>query len=203
VVLVQPFDCTHGLRPARPQVFVYNQGVKDKKLFIGYIKPEKVERINFIIREANSRDIPQVIKLCLDTFREVNFIENGKWYDIRKMENLVAVRDDKVLGFASWKKEKDRLFLLVILTDPEYYRQGIGTTLLNKIKEIAKRLNFKKIFVPISNDDLVSYVFYHKNGFRLVGIDIGLPKKRHGKEVAGFWRLPCRDEFYLEHKTTK
>jgi hypothetical protein len=51
--------------------------------------------------------------------------------------------------------------------------------------------------VPISNDDLLSYVFYHRRGFRLSGIDLGLCVNRHGSELEGFWRLPLRDELYL------
>lgn len=175
----------------------------DKKLFIGYIHPDRVktEPINYVIKEADStEENKQIEKLCLNTYGEIDFIEKGKWYDVRKMNNVIALKDKDVLGFASWIKEKRELFLLVILVKPDYFRRGIATALLNKIKEIASDLKVQNIIAPISNDDLVSYVFYQMNGFRISGIDIGLPEKRHGKEKTGFWGLPCRDEFYLEYK---
>ena len=174
-----------------------------KKLFIGYTPSDyvKTDHINYAIKDADSaEEKKQIEKLCLDTYGELDFIERGKWYDVRKMNSVIALKGKDVLGFASWIKEKQELFLLVILVKPNCQRRGIATALLNKIKEIASGLKVQSIIVPISNDDLVSYVFYQMNGFRISGIDIGLPEKRHGKEKTGFWGLPCRDEFYLEHK---
>jgi len=55
-----------------------------------------------------------------------------------------------------------------------------------------------RIRVPVSNDDLMSYVLWHRQDFRLSGLDIGLCVKRHGKEETGFWNMPLRDELYLE-----
>lgn len=182
---------------------VCKKSIKKGKLFIGWIHPHCLEtkKVNFTIKEADSpKEMKQVEKLCLDTYGELDFIEMGKWYDVRKMKNLVAIKNKKVLGFASWKKEGKRLFLLMILVKPEYIRTGVATVLLNKIKALAKKLKVKSILVPISNDDLVSYVFYQKSGFRLSGLDLRLPEKRHGEEKEGFWGLPCRDEFYLEYK---
>ena len=174
-----------------------------KKLFIGYVHPDRIktEPIDYVIKKAGSfKEKKQIEKLCFDTYGELDFIERGKWYDVRKMNNVIALKDKEVLGFASWTKEKKELFLLVILVKPNYFRRGIATALLNKIKEIAKNLKVQNIIAPFSNDDLVSYVFYQMNGFRISGIDIGLPEKRHGKEETGFWGLPCRDEFYLKYK---
>lgn len=170
-----------------------------KKLFIGYVHPDRVktEPIDYAIKKASSpEEKKQIEKLCLDTYGELDFIERGKWYNVRKMNNVIALKGKDVLGFASWIKEKKELFLLAILVKLNYQRRGIATALLNKIKEIASGLKVQNIIVPVSNDDLVSYVFYQVNGFRIFGIDIGLPEKRHGKEKTGFWGLPCRDEFY-------
>lgn len=182
---------------------VCKKTIKKGKLFIGYIHPGCLEtkKVSFTIKEADTpKEMKQVEKLCLDTYGELDFIETGKWYDVRKMNNIVAVKGKKVIGFASWKKESERLFLLMVLVAPGYVRAGIATTLLNKIKALAQKLKVKSILVPISNDDLISYVFYQKNGFKLSGVDLRLPEKRHGEEKEGFWGLPCRDEFYLEYK---
>lgn len=174
-----------------------------KKFFIGYISldHQRTKPLNYLIKEAGfPEEKKQIVKLYMNTYGEVDFLEEEAWHDVRKMNNLIAVDKGQLLGCATWEKQKDRLFLLAILTAPEYFRQGIASKLLSSIKNIAKESKLPKIFVPISNDDLASYVFYLKNGFKLTGIDLGLPEKRHGKEKAGFWGLPCRDEFYLEYK---
>ena len=174
-----------------------------KKLFIGYISSDrqKTKPLNYLIKEAAlPEEKKQIVKLYMDSYGEVDFLEEDTWYDVRKMNHLIAVDKGKLLGCATWEKQKDKLFLLAILTMPEYFRRGVATKLLNSIKIMAKEAKWPKIFVPVSNDDLVSYAFYLKNGFKLTGVDISLPEKRHGKEEAGFWGLPCRDEFYLEYK---
>ena len=176
-----------------------------KKLFIGYACSDCIRTvdINYVIRDADTtEEKKQIEKLCSDTYGELDFVERGKWYDLRKMSSIVALKGNDVVGCASWTREKEELFLLMILVKPDYQRRGIATALLNKIKEIAGDLKLGTVFVPISNDDLVSYVFYHKNGFCISGVDIGLPEKRHEGEESGFWGLPCRDEFYLEYKLT-
>ena len=88
--------------------------------------------------------------------------------------------------------------LLTINVKENYRRMGIGSALLDKVKEVAKKNGLRFIRVPVSNDDLISYVFYLKNGFKLYDVDIGLCERRHGKELKGFFGLPLRDEFYLK-----
>jgi GNAT superfamily N-acetyltransferase len=172
-----------------------------KQFYIGYKDTTGVKAPDFKIKEAETPDeLEQIAKLYMDTYGETDFLEEKTWYDALKMKNLIAADKNKLLATATWEKQADRLFLLGILTVPEFFRRGIATALLNRIKEVAGELKLPKIFVPLSNDDLVSYVFYHKNGFKLAGIDIGLPEKRHGKEEVGFWELPCRDELYFEYK---
>ena len=180
---------------------------KDKKhsLVIGLTCEGCVPRgknVPFQVRSAKeSEDCQFVVRFLNDLFGETEFIEFGKWYHVQEMEQLVAITEKgEYIGLAVYTTEPEDATLMTLLTvntDEFFFRQGVASALLKQVKKNATQIGVSKIRVPISNDDLVSYVFYHRHGFRLSGIDIDLCVKRHGSEVEGFWGLPCKDEFYL------
>lgn len=174
-------------------------------LLIGLVCRDCVPRgkpVSFKVRQGtSSEDSRFILRFLNELFGETEFIEFGRWYRVEDMEKLVAVGDNgKHIGFAVYTREKEGklMTLLTINVDESFLRRGVGSALLEEVKRTATQSGVTKIRVPISNDDLVSYVFYHRHGFRLSGIDLGLCVKRHGEELEGFWGLPLRDELYLE-----
>jgi N-acetylglutamate synthase-like GNAT family acetyltransferase len=160
------------------------------------------KNVPFQVRLANEPEDRQfVLRFLSDLFSETEFIEFGKWYHVQEMEQLVAITEKgECIGLAVYTTEPEDRTLMTLLTinvDESFFRQGVASALLKEVKKNATRVGVSKIRVPISNDDLVSYVFYHRHSFRLSGIDINLCVKRHGSEAKGFWGLPCKDEFYL------
>jgi len=156
-------------------------------LLIGVACRECIPRgkeTTFQIRSATEPEDGRFVLEFLDNlFGETEFIEFGRWYRVDDMDKLVAVAEKgQYVGFAVYVRERDEPNLMTL--------------------KIAIHSGVKRIRVPISNDDLLSYVFYHRRGFTLSGVDLGLCMKRHGKEMEGFWKLPLRDEFYLSYELT-
>lgn len=180
-----------------------------KVLVIGSACRECVPRgimTKFEIRLVQTQDDRQYVLNFLDNlFGETEFIEFGKWYNVQDMQQAIAVTgEDQRIGLAVFAIEQEDPAVMTLLTinvDKAFTRRGVGTALAQWVKKYAAETNVSRIRVPISNDDLVSYVFWHRQDFRLSGLDIGLCVKRHGKEEGGFWNLPCRDELYLEWLT--
>ncbi len=175
-------------------------------LVIGSACTECVPRgiiTDFEIHLAQTEKDRQYVLDYLDKlFGEMEFIEFGKWYNVREMQQVVAVTGEgQRIGLAVFATEQEDPALMTLLTvnvDEAFTRRGVGSALTQWVKKYAAEINVSRIRVPISNDDLVSYVFWHQQGFRLSGLDIGLCIKRHGKEEPGFWNMPLRDELYLE-----
>ena len=160
-------------------------------------------KTDFKIRPAETKEDRQYVLDFLDNlFGETEFIEFSKWYNVHEMQQAVAATGEgQRIGLTVFAIEPEDPTLMTLLTvnvDEAFTRRGVGTALVQWVKEYAARKNVLRIRVPISNDDLVSYVFWHRQGFRLSGLDIGLAVKRHGSEETGFWNMPCRDELYLE-----
>ena len=179
---------------------------ESRYLVIGWACPKCVPRgkkSDFTVRPVQTGDDRQYVLDFLDNlFGETEFIEFGKWYDVHDMQQAVAVTDEgQRIGLAVFTTEEENPALITLVTvnvDEAFTRRGVGTALVEWVKDHTSENKVSRIRVPISNDDLVSYVFWHRQGFRLSGLDIGLPVKRHGTEETGFWNMPCRDEFYLE-----
>jgi GNAT superfamily N-acetyltransferase len=187
---------------------VCGESVTDKdalSLLIGWACEKCVPRgarVPFQVRRAEGLADREFVSRHLDElFGETEFIEFGRWYRVDEMEQLVAVTGQGThIGLAVYALESGEPSLMTLLTinvHRSYLRRGVASALLDKVVAIATEAGVSRIRVPISNDDLLSYVFYHQRGFRLSGIDVELCVQRHGSELEGFWRLPVRDEFYL------
>ena len=53
----------------------------------------------------------------------------------------------------------------------ELHRQGIGTALMNKAKEIAKEQNRRAIILETQSCNVRAISFYRAQGFKLMGFD--------------------------------
>jgi ribosomal protein S18 acetylase RimI-like enzyme len=58
-------------------------------------------------------------------------------------------------------------YIGVLCVDPNYRRKGIGISLIEKVKKIAKRKNCKRVILDVSKDNTSGIKFYEKNGFRI------------------------------------
>ena len=53
----------------------------------------------------------------------------------------------------------------------ELHRQGIGTALMNKAKEIAKEQGRRAIILETQSCNVRAIAFYRSQGFQLIGFD--------------------------------
>lgn len=86
-------------------------------------------------------------------------IENPKFYF------PIAILESKVIGIATSAENETGLvdvFRLYIL--PEHQKQGIGTTLLNKVAENYPKAERLRIYVEENNQNAIA--FYERKGFK-------------------------------------
>ncbi|MBT7102381.1 GNAT family N-acetyltransferase [archaeon] len=78
----------------------------------------------------------------------------------------VAEKDNKILGFASFRLSKDKPLTAEILTNgvsPKYQKQGIGSALYKKLISELKILGIK--YVHVNTDNEIAEKAYEKVGF--------------------------------------
>ncbi len=121
-------------------------------------KKEDCYEISEIIKEClinvNSKDYPKtVIDFMIDHFSPQQIDEYGKINIC-----LVAVENEKIIGTISLNKN----VIYTTFVHPAYYGKGIGSSLLEKLEEIASGKGYKELHVPAS---LSAVDFYKKCGF--------------------------------------
>ena len=83
-------------------------------------------------------------------------------------------------------------------------KMGIGTFLIEKIKEIAISQKCTKIVVITTNDNLNALAFYQKRGFSLSKLYCGavnnVRKFKPNVPMIGENNIPLNDEIELEYK---
>lgn len=131
------------------------------------------------IRQENKKDYDEVynvIKTAFATAEHSDGNEQNLVVALRKSKNfipdlaLVAIQDDKIVGYILFTKVKigkyEELALAPLGILPEYQKQGIGKMLIKKGHQIAKDLGYHYSVV------LGSEIYYSKIGY--------IPAKEYG-----------------------
>lgn len=65
-------------------------------------------------------------------------------------------------------EKNDNIIYMDILIFPEFQNSGLGTKVINDIKDDIFNLSFKKIKVSIDDNNISSLSFFEKVGFKFV-----------------------------------
>jgi ribosomal-protein-alanine N-acetyltransferase len=83
----------------------------------------------------------------------------------RSVVSMVAVENDKVIGFIVYELMNRRIQLLDIAVHSKFRNQGIGTDLINKLKSKLSNNRRTKISTEIRESNLEFQLFLQKCGF--------------------------------------
>ena len=83
---------------------------------------------------------------------------------------LVALKDEQVVGYAGMWHVINEGHITNVAVSPEYRRQGIGESLINKLIEIAKEKEMIGLTLEVRTSNEIAKNLYKKHGFLLDGI---------------------------------
>ena len=144
----------------------------------------------YIIREAVSDDAEKMISYLNQVGGESdNLIHGENEFTVpiegvkRKLamsnasENsivLIALDNEKIIARAElqgyYAARIRHRAILSISVKKEYWNQGIGTEMINRIVEQAKKMNIRSIELEAISDNARGIHLYHKMGFADIGI---------------------------------
>ena len=146
-----------------------------------------------MIRKLSSKDtdiIYEVIKEAARAYKEV--IPNDRYHEPympkeelhREMKSMTFFgwqEESRLIGVMGFQPVKDVTLIRHAYVLPDYQRKGIGTILLNHMKQVTKT---KYLLVGTWADASWAIEFYRKHGFKL------MPNK---DELLGkYWNIPQR-----------
>ena len=120
------------------------------------------------IRKANIEDINRVMDIWLQANLEAhNFVDPSYWKDnfavvkqeIQSADVFVVEVKNEIVGFAGLKED----YLAGIFFDQKVRHQGLGTELLNYLKQ-----RYPQLILDVYQKNLAAINFYRKNGFKII-----------------------------------
>jgi L-amino acid N-acyltransferase len=138
------------------------------------------------IRPAQLEDLPRITDIYNDAVEHTTATfdlekktheDRFKWFTERSNRHpiLVAVREDKVIGYASlsrWsdKAGYDNLSEVAVYIDPNFRNQGVGKKLLEVLTLEADKLGMHSLFSRITQGNLSSIHIHELFGFEHIGV---------------------------------
>ena len=117
----------------------------------------------FLINEIHSKhEIKKYISIGDNYFNYVTTTENVFFYKVYKERNFVGTIH---------LEKNDNIIYMDILIVPEFQKSGLGTKVINDIKDDIFNLSFKKIKVSIDENNIPSLRLFEKAGFKLLYSD--------------------------------
>lgn len=126
------------------------------------------------IGEIEKGDNEQAYEFCLSIFEEMGWpkgfaygLENLKEFFSGSREVFFLAKDgEKIVGCAGLKElSKTEALLKRFYIAKDFRGRGVSDLILSKIKDFAKKKNYKSIFLDIFQDNLRAKRFFQKRGF--------------------------------------
>ena len=116
-----------------------------------------------MIREINNQDRLKIYKIIEEEFNVKYKNDNvfTHWY-IYELNN-------EIIGFINFDVIYENSEIQYIYVDKNYRKQGIATTLLQKMFDNLDK-EVKNISLEVRNDNIEAIEFYKKNGFKEVAV---------------------------------
>jgi GNAT superfamily N-acetyltransferase len=159
----------------------------------------------FKIRPVLDSDRKWVRKFISKNWGADKIVSRRKIYYPHKLPGFVAVSNKRYLGLITYHVEKSSCQLITL--NSVVKNKGIGTALLKKVRNLGKKLGWKRMWGITTNDNLDALKFYWRKGCIIKRIHpnaISYSRKLKPEiPLIGNYGIPIRDEIEIEFKLKK
>ncbi len=153
------------------------------------------------IRPLTCDDKNMVAQFVSEHWGDEVVVGHGIVYVPANLPGFVATQDDgKVVGLLTYTLADNSCEIVTI--DSLLPDQGVGTALIDAVKEVALQQRCQRLWLITTNDNINALRFYQKRGFVLAALHKNaLEQSRKIKPqipLLGEHGIPIRDEIELE-----
>ena len=127
-------------------------------------------------------------------------VSRARVYDAHLLAGFVATRGGNRVGLITFRLTPNECE--VVSLNSLDSGKGIGTALLEAVREVASAAGCQRLWLITTNDNLAAIRFYQRRGARLVAVHPGaIEESRKLKSdipTVGIDGIPLRDEIELE-----
>lgn len=155
---------------------------------------------SYDIRRIQGEDSAWVIMLTEKEWGAQRVVTRGIVHDVSMLDGFVAVRGEERIGLITFHIDRNECEIVTL--NSLSGGMGVGSALIDKVKETAAELDCRRIWLITTNDNTAALRFYQKRGFSLVAVyRNALEQSRRLKPeipTIGIDDIPLRDEIELE-----
>jgi len=152
------------------------------------------------IVEYDESHLPWARDLLFKSWGSTKVVTRGKIYDACSLSGSAALLDGKEAGLLTYRIAGEELE--VVTLDAILEKRGVGTGLIDAVKDLARKRGVKRIWLITTNDNIDALRFYQKRGFVLKAVypnALELSRKlKPSIPAIGLYGIPLRDEIELE-----
>ena len=152
------------------------------------------------IRRLTEADLPRLRQFWKKYWGDEFVVAHGVVYHPDTLEGFVAFDADEWVGLITYDFSGHSCEIVSL--DSLREGQGLGTKLIDRVVEEARKKDCERLFLITTNDNLNALGFYQRRGFELVKIHRGAVmesrKIKPSISLIGMNNIPLRDEIELE-----
>jgi ribosomal protein S18 acetylase RimI-like enzyme len=152
------------------------------------------------VRAVTPADADWIRQHVTHVWRADIVVAHGEVFRPHELPGFIASSDGEAVGLVTYRIDGDGCEIVTI--DSTRPGAGIGTTLINTVKEAAVRAGCRRLWLLTTNDNLRAIGFYQKRGFALVCVHVGAANEARRLKpsipLIGFDGIPVRDDIELE-----
>jgi GNAT superfamily N-acetyltransferase len=152
------------------------------------------------IKTISSENREQINDFISSHWFSTVMVVRGELVDMTILDGFVTYVGEKIMGLVTYKIEDTECEIMSL--DSLMEKQGIGTTLVNKVIETARENKCTKIKLITTNDNIYALRFYQKLGFDMAklyhnALDISR-KLKPSIPLLGEFDIPLKHEIKFE-----
>lgn len=152
------------------------------------------------LRAVTPGDAEWIRQHVTDCWHAETVVAHGKVFRPHELPGFIALWDGEPVGLVTYNIDGDGCEIVTI--DTTRPGSGIGTRLIDTVKDVAERARCRRLWLLTTNDNLHALGFYQKRGFSLVRVHVGAVndarRLKPSIPVIGFQGIPVRDDIELE-----
>ena len=120
-------------------------------------------------RPANQEDLGFILSLTRENMSQLIDWNDDLFLSNLKLENiLIAMLEEEPVGLLDCEKKESDFYIHNIQVKKSFWRQGIGSCLMNKALSLAKQLDCRKIKLKVLKKNTGAINFYRELGFSVL-----------------------------------
>jgi GNAT superfamily N-acetyltransferase len=158
------------------------------------------KKARFVIKEITDKERLRVSAFLINHWGSYEIVSRGHLHHANQLPGFFALSQGKILGLITYAQNGGECEIVSLNSGVE--KVGIGTALLEAVRNEAKKNNCTRLWLITTNDNIPAIRFYQVRGFSLKAVyPKAIQESRKLKPSIpnlGLYGIPIRDELEFE-----